>query len=264
MKFKFHFKYLFLPALFMLVMHSVQAQTSGAIVTTQPATFTGEDQVKIIIDVSNVPNLAGVEPLYIWTWNPNDPSPGNGEWTNSSEGRRLVKEGPNRWSITMVPKDFYGVEAASITQIQFLVKAKDGSNGKQTSDLSVKVAPLTFVPTDFRTFPRIVSVNDVVTFYLDQSLAPELNTQRMTPASARISLLTEGNTVIGTPRTVTLRKEGERLYSYTLMPSHFFGLPFTNNAAKMRVVFIGKILNQSGVAVDVESAEYIKVFDNLK
>lgn len=261
---KFNIKHLFIPALFMLIMQSVNAQTSGAIVTTQPATFTGEDQVKIIVDVSNVPNLAGKAPLYIWTWHPNEPTPGNGQWDNSNEARRMVQEGPNRWSWTITPKDFYGVEAASITEIRFLVKAKNASGDLKTDDIIIKVAPLTFVPTDFRTFPRIVSVNDVVTFYLDQSLAPELNTQRMTPVSARITLLTDANTAIGTPRTVALRKEGERLYSYTLMPSHFFGLPFTNNASKMRVVFVGKILNQNGVSVDVESAEYIKVFDNLK
>ena len=85
---------------------SLNAQTSGAVITTIPANFTALDQVKIIVDVSAVGNLAGVEPLYIWTWDPGDPAPGNGSWDNSNEARRMVRESANKWSWTITPADY--------------------------------------------------------------------------------------------------------------------------------------------------------------
>src|SRR5262245_32639282 len=84
-----------------------RAQTSGAVVTTVPANFTAVDQVKIIVDVAGVGNLAGKEPMYIWTWHPNDPSPGNGDWGSSNEARKMTKEGPNKWSWTIKPSEYY-------------------------------------------------------------------------------------------------------------------------------------------------------------
>src|SRR5215212_4546615 len=119
--------------LFMLAGWSyLHAQTSGAVVTTIPSSFTAEDQVKIIVDVSNVPNLKDREPLYMWTWEPGDPAPGNGGWDNSNEARKMTKEGPNKWSFTMTPTQYYGKTPAEITQISFLVKAKDGNGDRKT------------------------------------------------------------------------------------------------------------------------------------
>jgi hypothetical protein len=243
---------------------AVVAQTSGAIVTTQPASFTGEDQVKIIVDVSNVPNLAGVGPLYVWTWFPNEPAPGNGQWDNSNEARKMVQEGPNKWSWTIVPKDFYGVDAAAITQIKFLVKAKDGSGDKKTDDIILNVTPLTFVPSDFRTFPRIVSPTDVVTFYLDQNLTSDLTTQRMKPVQAKIKLFSDNGTQVGAEQTVTLKKEAEKLYSYTLIPVRLFNVSPTANIAKMQVVFVGTIPDATGAPVAATSITFEKAFDNLQ
>lgn len=241
----------------------LQAQTSGAVVTTVPSSFTAEDQVKIIIDVSAVPNLAGKEPLYIWTWEPGDPSPGNGNWDNSNEGRRLVKESANVWSWTMTPTQYYGKSPAEITQISFLVKAKDGSGDAKSDDIKLAVAPLIFVPTVFRTFPKVVGQNEVVTFYLDQSLATDLTTQRMTPVTATVSLWS-GATQVGTDKTVTLKKQADKLYSYTFLPKILFTIPAGVTVTKMQVVFKGKGKDTGGQEIDVESPPFEYGFDELK
>ncbi len=241
----------------------VQAQTSGAVVTTVPSSFTAQDQVKIIVDVSNVPNLAGREPLYVWTWEPSDAAPGNGAWDNSNEARKMTKEGPNKWSWTMTPTLFYGKTPAEITQISFLVKAKDGNGDRKTDDIHLAVAPLVFTPSVFRVFPKIVSKNDVVTFFLDQSLATDLTTQRMTPQSAKISVY-NGNTQVDVEKTVPLTMQATKLYSYSFLPTKLFSIPAATQITKMRVIFKGKGKDANGNDVDVESPPFEYGFDDLK
>jgi hypothetical protein len=257
-------KKIFSFLIFMLAGWScVQAQTSGAVVTTIPSSFTAEDQVKIIVDVSNVPNLKDREPLYVWTWEPGDPSPGNGNWDNSNEGRKMTKEGPNRWSWTMTPTQFYGKTPAEVAQISFLVKAKDGSGDRKTDDIHLAVAPLVFVPTAFRVFPKIVSKSDMLTIFLDQVLATDINTQRMTPQQAKISVYA-GNTQIDVEKTVNLTQQGAKLYSYSFLPTKLFTIPNNTLITKMRVVFKGKGKDANGNDIDLESIIFEYGFDDLK
>jgi len=240
-----------------------KAQTSGAVISTVPSSFTAEDVVKVIVDVSNVPNLAGKEPLYIWTWDPGDPAPGNGGWDNSNEARKMTKEGPNKWSWTFTPTQFYGKSPAEVTKISFLVKAKDGTGDLKTSDIILTVAPLVYVPNVFRTFPKVVGQNEVITVYLDQSLATDVTTQRMSPAQARISLW-NGNTMVDVEKTVNVVLRSDRLYSYTFLPSKLFTIPAGTTITKMRVTFKGTGKDDSGNTINVESLTYEYGFDDLK
>lgn len=241
----------------------LSAQTSGAVITTVPSSFTAEDVVKIIVDVSNVPNLAGREPLYIWTWAPSEPAPGNGGWDNSNEARIMTKEGPNKWSWTITPSTFYGKSPGEIPQISFLVKAKDGSGDRKTDDINLKVAPLIFVPSVFRTFPKTIGQNEVVSVHLDQSLAPDLTTQRMTPATASITVWA-GGTQIDAAKTVNLVKQGDKLFSSTFLPTRLFTIPNGTVLTKMIVIFKGKGKDANGNEVNVESPPYEYGFDELK
>lgn len=257
-------KKIFSLLIFMLAGWSyLHAQTSGAIVTTIPSSFTAEDQVKIIVDVSNVPNLKDREPLYIWTWEPVDAPPGNGDWGNSNEARKMTKEGPNKWSWTFTPTQYYGKTPAEIPQISFLVKAKDGNGDRKTDDIHLSVAPLVFTPTAFRVFPKIVSKGDVVTMFLDQALATDLTTQRMSPMEAKISLFAEG-VQVDVEKTVTLTPQGAKLYSYSFLPTKLFTIPAGTVITKMRVVFKGKGKDANGNEIDVESPAFEYGFDDLK
>ena len=173
-----------------LLSFRAMSQTTGAAVTTIPANFTAVDQVKIIVDVSQVGNLVNKEPIYLWTWHPNDPAPGNGEWSNSNEGRKMIKEGPNKWSLTMKPVDFYAtmvngvltpLPPAELTEIRFLVKAKNGDGDAKTADIILKVAQLVFVPTALRTFPSVAGQNEDNKVYLDHALVTDdITTKCMT------------------------------------------------------------------------------------
>lgn len=254
--------------------YRVMAQTSGAVVTTIPANFTAVDQVKIIVDVSAVGNLANKEPLYFWTWHPNDPAPGNGEWGNSNEGRKMVKEGPNKWSLTMKPTDFYAtivngvltpLSPAELTEIKFLVKAKSGDGDLKTNDISLKVAPLIFTPTDFRTFPSVAGQDEIMKVYLDQTLVIDhITTQRMNPVSADLTLYNASGAQVGNTINKPLQSLGNKLFSFAVFPRGDFNVPAGNVINKMTVVYKGTILDINGAVVPTSSKQYEKLFDDLK
>ncbi|MFZ9386541.1 MAG: hypothetical protein ACO25B_01550 [Chitinophagaceae bacterium] len=243
---------------------NLNAQTSGAVITTIPANFTALDQVKIIVDVSAVGNLAGVEPLYIWTWDPGDPAPGNGSWDNSSEGRRMVREAANKWSWTITPADYYGVAPGSVTRLQFLVKAKNGNGDKKTNDISIAVAPLIFTPTDFRTFPSVAGQNELLTVYFDQTLAADLVTQRMAPSQAEVKIYNTSGAQVGPTKTYNLTVLGAKLFSFVTMPRTDFTIPAGTQINKMVVVYKGTMLGTNGATINVSSVPYEKLFDELK
>jgi hypothetical protein len=249
-------------SLFILAI-SAKSQTSGAVVTTIPSSFTAEDVVKIIVDVSAVGNLAGREPLYLWTWNPSNPAPGNGDWTNSNEVRKMTKEAPNKWSITFKPTDFYGRAPAEITKIEFLVKAKDATGDLKTNDISLNVDPLIYTPSVFRTFPKFIGLNEIITAYLDQNLALDVTTQRMDPTTAEISLY-NGNTQVGTTKTVNLKNEGSKVWSYTLFPPALFGISANSVATKIQIKFKGTVRDINGNPIPAESPVFEKGLDDLK
>jgi hypothetical protein len=261
----------FLTALFF---NEVMSQTTGAAVTTIPANFTAVDQVKIIVDVSLVGNLVNKDPIYLWTWHPNDPAPGNGDWTNSSEGRKMVKEGPNKWSLTMKPVDFYAVmkngvleplSPAELTEIKFLVKAKNGDGDAKTADIILKVAPLVFVPTAFRTFPSVAGQNEILKVYLDQTLVTDdITTQRMMPESVDITLFSTSGAQVGTVVNKPLQSLGNKLFSFPVVPRADFNIPAGVTINKMVVVYKGKILDVNGTPVAASSQPFEKLFDDLK
>lgn len=243
---------------------TVQAQTSGAVITTIPANFTALDQVKIIVDVSAVGNLNGVEPLYIWTWNPGDPAPGNGAWDNSSEGRKMVKESANKWSWTLIPADYYGVAPGSITKLQFLVKAKNANGDKKTDDITLNVAPLVFTPTEFRTFPAVAGQNELLNVYFDQNLTTDVTTTRMSPTQAEVRLYGSSGAQVGATKVYPLTPAGGKLYSFYTLPKNDFVIPAGTSINKMTVVFKGTMLDPSGATINVTSITYEKLFDDLK
>lgn len=113
------------------------------------------DTVTIYVDLTQCDAQALVGnpgPLYIWTWEPNDPVTGNGTWGDSNEDNIMTDEGNDVWSKKIVPAEFYGVANAQPFYdigISLLVKADDGSGTggveDKTEDLHITVNP-PFVP----------------------------------------------------------------------------------------------------------------------
>lgn len=243
----------------------LHAQTSGAVVTTIPSSFTAEDVVKIIVDVSKVGNLKGKEPLYVWTWEPNDPpvAGGNGGWDASNESMKMVKEGPDKWSWTITPSQFYNKAPGLITKISFLVKAKNGNGDAKTDDIHLDVAPLVYTPTVLRTFPKVVGQNEVITFFLDQSLATDITTQRMNAQSARIWLYA-GSDSVDMSKVIPVTKQSAIVYSASFFPPKLFTIPANKIITRMRVIFLGKGKDANGNDIDVQSVPFEYGFDELK
>jgi hypothetical protein len=244
---------------------TAKGQTSGAVVTTIPANFTAVDQVKIIVDVSAVGNLVNKEPLYVWTWHPNEPAPGNGQWNNSNEERKMTKEAPNKWSWTIKPVDFYGVVPSQITQIMFLVKTKNADGDLKTNDIVLNVAPLIFVPTDFRTFPSVSGQNEIMKVYLDQKLVTtDVTTERMNPTSVDITLFNGSGNQVGAVVSKSIQALGNKIFVFSVLPKTEFVIPQGTVINKMRVVYKGTMLDPNGATINVTSQPYEKLFDELK
>ncbi len=247
-----------------VAVYSLKAQTSGAVITTSPANFTAVDQVVITIDVSAVGNLVGKEPLFIWTWDPGDPAPGNGSWGSSSDARMLTKIGPNRFTWTINPSLYYGKPPAEITQLQFLVKARDGSGDAKTNDIKLLVAPLIYVPSVFRTFPAAVGQNDIINTYLDQNLATDLITQRMTPVSADVKLINATGGQVGTTRNYLLKSAGDKRFSFNIFPRGEFVIPTGTRITKIQVEYKGTMLSPTGGTTNVTSPVFETLLEDLK
>ncbi|HMJ47802.1 MAG TPA: hypothetical protein VK498_10750 [Ferruginibacter sp.] len=256
-------KKIFSTIISLVMLASASAQTSGAVVTTIPSSFTAEDVVKIIVDVSAVGNLVGKEPLYMWTWFPSEPAPGNGQWDASDESRKMVKESANRWSVTFKPTDFYGKPPSEIPQIKFLVKAKNGNGDQKTDDIILNVDPLVYTPSVFRTFPKVVGIKEIITAYLDQNLATDLTTMRMLPDSAEVSLF-NGGTQVGTTKKVALRNEGSKVWAFTFYPPSLFGVPANSVVDKIRIKYKGRGTDVNGSTIPAESPVFEKGLDDLK
>lgn len=128
------------------------AQVQNVTFEIQPDPF-DEDEM-ITITASNIdPGIWGVTDIYLWAWSSVDgvqqDAPNNGTWSNSNEAHKLTDNGNGTYSISFVPKDFYG--RTNLETIGFLVKAKNGEGDKKSQDNVVavgseEVPPVTEAP----------------------------------------------------------------------------------------------------------------------
>lgn len=101
------------------------AQGRIAEIWTQPAVFKADEQVTLFFDVTGT-ELADInEDIYLWSWYPSEPDAGNG--ANSSDFAKLTKVEGNVWKISMIPTEYYGVEASQISAFYGLLKTKNFS-----------------------------------------------------------------------------------------------------------------------------------------
>ncbi|MEL6922758.1 MAG: hypothetical protein AAFO94_01840, partial [Bacteroidota bacterium] len=117
----------------------LNAQKAWIVPDPTTADFDPTKEITIYIDVKKTedcPELADLEELYMWTWNPNELDAGspkaNGSWGESNEVMKLTNEGGGIFTYTMVPTEFYEVTADVVYEkdFSFLAKALDGSGGK--------------------------------------------------------------------------------------------------------------------------------------
>lgn len=241
-------------------------------------------EVTIYVDVAQDPNcnnLGSTEgPLYIWTWMPGDPAipDGNGTWGSSNEALAMTNEGGTLWSFTMIPTEFYGVDADEVYEsgISLLAKEKDGGGGGdcsegggefKTSDIELDV------PSPFATVRKVFSIPDLYedSLYVEASDVFTLkynNSIEEKPTMQNLSEVyvyprgfdTDGNQYIVTPLgqvgnnpNLRMRDLGNGEFSFTIIPELFFGnLPPDATLEYMQFQIISWPLCGSDCAVDGE------------
>ena len=163
---------------------------SFAQVTSEPVVVDPSDSVKIIVDLSqtsndwNILDWAALDcTMYIWTWEPAEHPAGhplvNGiggsPWKSSNPALAMKKEAENIYSYTMVPTEFYEVDAATVysKDIHFLVKPKDGGGygdpDNKTEDLVLMVDPPITVKDPAFIFPTSFDANDLIVVVYEYS-----------------------------------------------------------------------------------------------
>lgn len=112
-----------------------------------PETFTEDELITITASDFN-PAVWGVSDVYLWAWSTasgvQQDAPNNGTWSSSNEAHKLTNNGDGTYSISFVPKDFYG--RTDLESIGFLIKAKDGNGDKKSQDNVVPVGTVDIPP----------------------------------------------------------------------------------------------------------------------
>ncbi|MBQ8673521.1 MAG: hypothetical protein IJ511_05655 [Bacteroides sp.] len=108
---------------------------------TNPVVYRATDQVTWYFDMTDTKFSTG-EDLYLWTWAPSEPDAGN--WENSSDFAKLTYEGDNIYSFTIVPTEYYGVDAETMNANDdiFWGRLKDKVGSKQSDVFQVSTSHL--------------------------------------------------------------------------------------------------------------------------
>lgn len=259
-----------LAAFILLVGFSLKAQ-----VTTEPSENIDPTQtLKIIIDISQldasqdyVQNLqaaaaSGLD-LYIWTWSPYEFPAGspkaNGTgatpWKNSNELLKLTKEGPNIYSYTMVPTEFYEVDAATVYQkdIKFLVKPKDGGGygdpDAKSDDLTINIDPPKLERDPGYIFPENGQMDDIFTLYYENDRESKASMQNLDPQDCYIyaeATLSDSTIIKVVPNFFAVASHPELMMDYTgshtfrkfIYPAEFFTVPQGKAITQMKFVIM--------------------------
>ncbi|RUT71149.1 T9SS C-terminal target domain-containing protein [Flavobacterium cupreum] len=132
---------------FLLLSTAIFAQQQTVTYAINPSPFEDTTSITITINGSSINESTwGVSgnALYLWSWSYNVSdaaqmdSPSNGSWTASNEASKFTyNAGTDTYTKTFVPSVYFN--RSGIGRMGFLVKAKDGSGGKQSQDILVEV-----------------------------------------------------------------------------------------------------------------------------
>ncbi len=204
--------------------------------------FSFTEPVKIIVDISEVPNLAGAGELFIWGFlNGCCGAPTNGEFCGSPNSSRMVQEGPNLFSFTIpsvrdyMQTGFKQARDAAVsrgrnpdeTRFGFLVKLRDGCNGGQSGDMNIAFTGPVYVKQKYELFPFNYSQGDVITVVYNQDLEDEAGMQSTSDVYlyARATLAGGGTReVSGITPELKLNSETSDRFTISFIPKEFFGL----------------------------------------
>jgi hypothetical protein len=244
-------------------------------VTSEPEQVNPTDSVKIIVNTNQfnaglghvqelLDAIAAGEDLYIWTWKPAEHGPthplvnglGSQPWKNSNPALKMKNEGGGIYSFTMLPVDFYAVDAATVyaEDIHFLVKPQDGGGygdpDRKSEDLLLAVEPPFTVRKPAFGFPSFVTQNDL--FLITYENKRETIAAMQNLGEGDVYLFSEAtlsdSTVIRissyflTPSNPTLQMDyvGNQVFEKAFVPAQFFNLQPGQQIDRMRFIVMRK------------------------
>jgi hypothetical protein len=225
-----------------------------------PPAFTAEDEITISVNVSET-SLAGYTgDVWMWAWiaegcSSGCDAPSNVNPASAGAAAALMTRdevNPDIYRITLVPSEFYKKAPSELKKMGFKLKSIDWADGKQTdSDVILSIDPLIFTPKVNRIFPTKVTKDDVVTLYLDQSVAasPALK-YHLGDFLVTISAFDANGAQVGSVEDLTVVNAGNGLHYVRILPTYTFGI---SEIESIRYRF-------SSAVGDVNSDEFSFVF----
>lgn len=262
----------------------------NAQITTEPAEYQDpEAEVKIIVNLAQLDasldhtqNLLDAadagEDMYIWTWSPaehpaNHPlvnGTGSAPWKNSNDALRMTKEGDKLYSFTMIPTQFYEVDAQTVfdNDISFLVKPKDGGGygdpDIKSEDLTLPVDPPVTERNPAFLFPGTFSDEDLVMFSYDNKLEEVEGMQNLAAddvwffAQATLSdssVVRIAPNAFSVPNYPELQMDsfGNGIFKKFFVPRDFFNVPTDKSITKVTLYIQRRVFTGGGsrIAYDV-------------
>jgi len=233
---------------------------NAQVVTSDPSDYTNPTQsVKIIVDLNQldqtiehvqllIADADSSRDLFIWTWKPFEHPAGhpfaNGigaqPWKNSNDTLKMTKESDRIYSFTMIPTEFYGVDAAAVftEDIHFLVKPKDGGGygdpDRKSTDLVFEINPPSIEKEVVYSFPSNALQDDFIRIVYDNYRDTLAAMQDIVAGECYVHLkavLTDGSVVQPSPYfsagdnpDLEMKDLGTGTFEKTIIPEIFFGL----------------------------------------
>jgi len=198
-------------------------------------------------------------PLYIWTWMPEEFRPplgtedvGNGDWGNSNENMRMKQDetNPNLWYYDFLgapPVQFYDVPAAELYGggISFLVKEK---NGAPEGEPEQKSEDLSYTPESpgcldkVCYFPTIWYPDDYLIITYDNGQEQNNGLQNLGPDECYVwfGYSVDGGplqTLQGSDDKFKMNYIGANKFDLTMIPREYFELNEGETITELRVLF---------------------------
>lgn len=272
----------------LFLMALISGQALAQVTTIPEEEIDPEDSLTIFVDISKlddsqdyVQNLqaaaADGEDLYIWTWlpfefpagHPKANGTGTQAWKSSNELLKMKKESDNVYSYSMIPTEFYEVDAATVYEndIHFLVKPKDGGGygdpDKKSEDLVVLVDPPKLERDPSYIFPEVGQEQDIFTIYYENNRETKSSMKNLNPGEVYIfaqAELSDSTTISTVPSFFNVSSEprlemdyiGDDTFRKFIYPREFFGVPIDEEIVSMTFVVLKKNYASSADRADNE------------
>lgn len=243
----------------------------NAQVTTEPKEIIPDETVKIIVNLSQLDDTqeyvqllqagaADGEDVYMWTFSPAELPPGhprvNGTgaqpWKNSNDSLKMTKEDVGIYSYTMIPTEFYEVDAATVykNDIKFLVKLKDGGGfgdpDRKSDDLVVLVDPPKVTLDPAFIFPTEARGDDVLSINYENDRETKVTMQNIGSNDAffyAIATLNDSTEIeiekftrVSNNPKLQLNSVGPSTFIKYIIPNEFFAVPAGKSISKMKFI----------------------------